>query len=90
MAAIQHGAEAGRKRLAAGSVGQRSLERVAGRCAADGEDDPLEPAAGVEMLAHLAHLNLRGLLVVARRMISADVGPPSSMVAAWMIHVQGI
>jgi hypothetical protein len=30
------------------------------------------------------------VLTVALRMISAEVGPPSSMVAAWITHRQGI
>ena len=32
----------------------------------------------------------RRVLAVARRMISADVGPPSSIVAAWITHRHGI
>ena len=49
----------GPQRLGEGSVGQRRLERGAGRCAVDGEHNPLQSAAGLEMLAYFVDLDPR-------------------------------
>ena len=96
---------------------QGALEGAPGGLAADGEDDALEPAAGLEVAADLVGLDLGRLgereaadagaegderqraraellglpsvAAVARRMMSADVGPPSSIVAAWMTQRAG-
>ena len=50
---------------------ERPLERLARSVAADGEHDPLESAAGIEMAPHHGDLDRRGL--IERK--PADAGP---------------